>query len=283
MGETKPGWNTSPEDAQSAIAEICRRTKCAVVGDAVSALAAIPGCLESFLSSMRPAFDSCRLESAARWVRDVGAAEAESVVRFSDHLRWLADRDYSQDDTRQIRYIVEAFCNVEPVHAVLAASAEAWLDGATQSPVSLDTECVAEETKADFTAEIRFVDGDGPLACLSPFDDRWGSPRHSFLRALAIWPPYVDRVWAELDPVLESAEYARAVSKIREGAERVSREMPISAIEPDLRAQYGTVIPYLKQCLNASCHVLVVCSALRSMFVAAEIDARSRRSTTNDS
>ena len=283
MRGTKPSRNSWPDDGEAAIAEIRRRTKCAVVGDAVRVLAAVPGCLESFLSSLRPTFESGRVESAADQLREVGATEAESTLSFSDHLQWLSDRDYGQEDARQIRYVVEVFYNVEPVRAVLAAGATAWLESTTQSPGDLGSECVREETQADLTGQIQFVDESHLPECLSPFVDRWGGPCHLFLKALAIWPAYVDHVWIELGPALERAEYARAVAAVREAAECVSRELPISAFKPDLCARCRAAIPSLKRCLRASCHVLVLSCALRRMFIRAETDARSRRAEMGDS
>jgi hypothetical protein len=138
---------------------------------------------------------------------------ARKSVRLPDHLAWLDDHGFSREDSRQIRYVVEVFHNIEPLSAVLLALGVRpggwWL----RIPIAL-------------------VEDDG-----SP-------STHPFFRALAVWPEYSAMALEQVaqhshypDLIHAAAEYAElAACRLRAHATFAHHTGPVTVLSASAEA-----------------------------------------------
>ncbi len=273
MREGTPRNESRPEEPEYAAVQ---GKGTVALGDATDVLAAVPGRLESFSSSMHPALRACLVESGAERLRSAGRRESHAVLHFPDHLDWLLRAGFTREDIRQVRYVVEAFYNVEPIHALLTACALEWVAGRnTAAEVSGERQCPGRvSTVVD--GRIELVDDCNPPGCLLQFVGRWERPCHSLFRALAVWPGYLARVGDDIERFVKADAYTLAVETLRETARRLCGKMPVLGRTTDLNADCDDLGDTLDRCLSLSCEVILICSSLRRMFVNAERGARSR-------
>ena len=279
MREETPHDRSRPEETDDIVVE---GKGTVALGDAEDVLAAVPGCLESFSSSIEPAVRSCLVKSAAAQLQRVARSKSRAVLHLPNHLDWLLATRFTREDTRQIRYVVETFYNVEPVHAVMTACALEWVTGRlVEVQVSDQRQCA--RMSAVVNGRIELADDRNPPDCLLPFVGRRGRPCHSFFRALAVWPDYLDRVGDDLDRFVKADEFALAVETLREAARGMCRDLPVSNRPPGLHGNCSDLRDTLDRCLSLSCEVILICCSLRRGFINAEKDARSRGANPDQS
>ena len=274
MREETPRNESRPAESEYGAAQ---GRGAAALGDAESVLAAVPGCLESFSSSMQEVLQSCLVESAAEELRRLAQRKSNAGLHFPDHLDWLVRTGFIREDTRQIRYVVEEFCRVEPVHALLTACALEWVARRLTAPeVSREQQCL-HQTSVTVNGRIELVDDSTSPDCLLQFAGRWDRPCHSLFRALAVWPTYLGRVGDDLEQLVKADEFDLAVETLRETAKGLCGSLPFSGNGTGFDTNLTNLGDALDRCLSLSCEALIICVALRRMFILAERNARSGR------
>lgn len=247
------------------IARLCSQTSASVAGEIIDLLASVPGCLESFWTSIEPAYTSCYVRTSANELLHSASLEAKSNFHLPNHLTWLQEHEYSREDTRQIRYVVEAFYNSEPRYAILAALALKWLCD-TQSDLTC-SECDWSGTHPTFNSPIS-------LAEQSSVNNT-----HKFYRAISIWPGYSQQVSEEFSSQLRSSE--DSLLRLMMILDKLINNIPIRpsndiSIEDSLDLKCS-----IHHYLIASREVILLTSALRRMFIKAETEARVKRISQN--
>lgn len=246
------------------IARLCSPTSETIAGEIIDLLASKPGCLQSFWSSIEPAFTSCHVRSAAKELRYAAAIEVKNKIHLPNHLDWLYENEYNREDTRQIRYIVEAFSNLEPVFAVLAALALKWLENSGTQPNIVHSECDCSGTDPAFIAPISLADG-------------LHSQVHKFYKALSVWPCYARKVLDDSAGYIDTFE--DSVAGLLRQLKKLADNIPMQLYDDIYIAYRDELKDSICRCMVESCEVILLSSSLRRMFIKAETDARLKRIT----
>lgn len=270
----------SEPDAETT-SRINRKTGGSVPGAIFNVLASVPGCLELFWNSLEPAFDSSLIRSAAGEVCRLASAGTVDMVSFSNHLDWLHEHGYSREDSRQIRYVTEAFFYLEPIYAVIAAVAVNWVQGHGRLKISEDKASHHKYPGTQFTGTIEYAGSYESVNCIEPIIQRYGTPLHPFYRAMAVWPEYLDMVWMQYESVLEQSIFIDAVKSIKGVLDILARGIPMNECRVDLNSVSPAFTATIMSCVDTSCEVIILTSALRRMFVRAESNARIKRIREN--
>lgn len=277
MYRTSPSYHTDCRDAsEGLLAEIHRRIGSNIECEALNLLASMPGCLEPFWFSLTPALDARAVHVAANELRRTSSQSIRDGIRLPDHLARLSECGYSREDRRQVQYVVEAFYNLEPVFAVLAAAALEWLAGGTGGTARPLPAARFEPTCPAFSGRISLADEDevralGVRGC--------GEERsiHPLYRALAVWPRYLCKVCEDLSSEANRHTCAEAAAALARTMEFLPvRPLARSASVP-LEVDVDRAIGLIRRCLAASFDAIVIATALRRTFIKAEIAGRARR------
>jgi len=204
-------------------------------------------------------------------LRGKGALVASKTMEFSNHLRWFPGNGFGREDSRQIRYITEAFYSVEPVFTVLSAIALQWVGGKTPSITTAGEACAGSGTRPWFHGRIAFAD-----SYYGPDVGYYGNDNHPLYRAFAMWPVYMTKIAADLAQTPFTNEYKRAIAEVDAKAEELAGQIPIPARERNYAIEHPRLIDCLNQCLIRSSEVVVLTCALRRMFIRAENIARRK-------
>ena len=191
-------------DSRTAALDIAyRRIGSNVESELFNKLAQLQGCFEAFWVSVEPVFDSCLIRSAADELRRRASEIVQTTLCFPDHLAWLTAQNFSREDIRQIRYIIESFYNLEPVFAVLGAIARRWAEGAFRETIGPSEDVRAKPDRcgvcrcdpARRQPESRWRNPD-------TWSDFFPGELPPFYKALAIWPDYLEKLRADLTEVV---------------------------------------------------------------------------------
>lgn len=253
------------------IARLCSQTSETITGEIVYLLANTPDCLQSFWSSIEPAFTSCYVRSAADELRNAAALEVKNSVRLPNHLQWLYEQGHSHEDTRQIRYVIEAFYNAEPMFAILAALAMKWLECSDIQSDIVHSECDWNGTHPTFITPIYLSGENGGI----PF----GTHIHKFHKALNAWPCYARKV--SNDFVNHKNALEDSSVRLIQLLEKLTDNMPMGVYDNVQIADRKELNESARRCIKTSCEVILLTSSLRRMFIKAETEARVKRVTSN--
>ena len=262
---TRASYNNTTKS--EIIARLCSQTSATVAGEIIDVLANVPGCLESFWTSIEPAYTSCYVRTSANALRHAASLEAKSHFKLPNHLTWLHEHEFTREDIRQIEYVTEAYYNAEPRFAILAALALKWLNGChTQSDLAC-SECDWNGTHPTFMSPISLTEQSSEINT------------HKYYRAISIWPGYSQQVSDDFANLRMSSQDSllrllMTIDKLIENIPfRQDNDVPIEN-SFELKSS-------IHHCLIASCEVILVTSALRRMFIKAETGARVKRISNN--
>jgi hypothetical protein len=215
--------------------------------------------------------DSCAIRTAADALREEANRLTTSRIELRGRLDWLAGNGSSREQSRQVRYVVETYHVLEPVLAVIAAAARELLSGRSLVRPRTATDCwtgwVARAQGIDFAAE------DDAAALFRGIFPR--GPTHAFLRALAVWPDYAQKVQGDLSDEHRNL-LASVANELQLRVEGLVFQLMAGVSERN-RPGPRRLTEALDGCLNASCRVLPLIAALRRGLIQDEVAARKRR------
>ncbi len=256
------------------LADIHRRIGSNVESELLRALASVPGQLEAFWAAVEPAVNCCVLRTAAHSVRSEATRSASRSVHLPDQLAWLSEGGFTREDTRQLRYIVEAFHNLEPVFAVLAVLAREWLRDSGFGVDLGGSECQLSPGPI-FTGAILFPGDSSQIWRLFPEPDAPHTQPHPFYKALSTWPRYLEKVVSDLSNPACSVQFDGAVNSVRGS---IGLALPGSGDKPAISpTKDAGLAAAVERALVKSCEVSVLTAALRHSFIKGEVSARNRR------
>lgn len=277
MRRTLPSQLFRPEQCGGFSGRITGTHQGGVANELLTILSSTPGCLEEFWSAIEPAFNAGIIHQAAKEIRSTVSLIIRDAAHLPDHLKWLDEQEFSREDNRQIRYIVEMFFHAEPCQAVLAAVAYRWILGMSSSCLAVSTPRYDGHTMPRFDGTIK-VTGDNTIQpCLSPVIARFGLPVHSFFRAVAVWPDYLHQAWADLDILRCDTVYPAMLADVKQSVDDAGRRIPVCKGVSIFSLKILDVARLLQQYLDVSCEVILYVAALRRMFIRSETLARNRR------
>ena len=267
-------WNNATPDS-ALIARIIPRTCGSGTGEIIDILSSVPNCLESFWASIELAFTSCHVRTAARELKRAVSTQIRGAGCFRDHLTWLHGHGYSREDSRQIRYVVEAFYNTEPTLAVLASLVLRWARSAECMPQLMRTECIGDGTDPAFRGAIQLKD-QLPSDLIPPFRS---IQAHRFHKALAMWPDYARKISQDRFHLADVEQFSAAFTTANRTLESLSNRIPVQRWKCAAGTRPEEFIQPALECVAASCEVMVVASAMRRAFIREESRARVARVT----
>jgi hypothetical protein len=241
---------------------------CTIESDALSTLAEQPEELTAFWTAIRPAIQHSIVRSAADEVRRTADNFARQRPLLPDHLSWLAEHGHSREDARQIRYVVEAFYNLEPLFAMLAASAAKWAVSDSVGPWMVPRTPDHARTPAWFTGAVNLAARAAAPIGAVPAD-------HPLARALAIWPDYMDKALHDLEAAASRTGMVEAATMLHSIVDLLTGHIPL--MSDGCVAQGTALAEQMKSCLSASLEATVVACMLRRGFIRSETAARNRR------
>ena len=179
---------------------------------------------------LRSALSSDEFVSATTAIRRRSEAASWYALSLSNHIIWLAENDFTREDTRQVRYLTEIIYSQEPANVLILALA------------------------------LRAMDGSWPVAY---------GPRGR-AEFLAEWPEYQAMVRSEIWVSIQTGEYERAISFVRDRVQDLSEVMTLKRCA----AGYPALISFIEDSIGQSCECLILSCALRRMFIRAETSSR---------
>lgn len=262
-------------------AEIYQRIGSNIESDLLSALASVPGCLETFWAAIEPIWDSCLIRRAAEDLRKKTSRLAAESIRIPEQLDQLASDGYTREDIRQIRYVVEAFYNLEPVFAVIAAIAQAICT----RPPSTAVQPVLVECRISpgpvFAGTIFIPDDAGQLPQVFPCRHEIDQHPHPIIRALGNWPDYCQKLHEELNNPACAVPFAQVTDEVCASLDAIG-DYIVTFLSPSRpRPSFGNDIrAAIYHSAEDSCAAMVLSSVLRRSFIRSEILGRRRRIIT---
>jgi len=248
---------------------IKRRIGSEIEPPAFDILREAPSCLDDLLVALSPLIDSCRIQSAAEKLRDEADRMTRGEVHFRDHLDWLIHSGHSREDSRQIRYLVEAFYHLEPVFAIIAAVAHGWIMGSPRDRAARSADC--RSVAVNFPGPFAFAAEGATVGVLGRVSSR--RPPGLFLRGLAMWPGYARGVQIDL-PAEARQACARSSTELCCRSLELAGPLAAATAPRSWRAcpERGRA---LKECVRASCNAIPVICALRRGFIEDEMRQRA--------
>jgi len=271
--------DTTPSPQAAALLnDIYRRIGSNVESQALAALSSVPGCLESFWAAVEPVWNGCLVRSAADELSRRAAQLSGESIHLPDYLDWLTVNGFTREDSRQIRYVVETFANLEPILAVIAVLARQWLRGAgPETPVPIG-ECLLSPGPV-FTGSVLFAGDSGQLWRLFPDVGGPETRAHPFLRALCVWPSYARKVHEDLHNPACALCFGEVIGSVCHCVESVAEPL-VGLVGPCRGPSTGGVLAAVERSLQVSCGVIVLSGALRRSFIRGEVRARTARTRT---
>ncbi len=223
-----------------------------------------PGCVSSFMECFGSAFKHGDIYAASERLKMSAVAISRLIPLISDHLRWLYDEDYSREDIRQIRYVVEVFHNIEPIFAEIAAYFELWCSSRSFGKGSKLSTTSQQRVKylggIEFPSEIECQS-----QAISSIDLR-GLPLHPFYRALSLWPRYLDKVVGDIVNIDILSE---ARKQIADTARHLAKTVNIDDECCDFGDKYRYLEIPVASALEVSCEVIIISTIIRRGFISA--------------
>jgi|GEM_PF-2434254 len=259
------------------LSKIYRRIGSNIDFDLLNVLASVPDCLETFWAAIEPMWESCLIRRAAEDLRKKASRLAAKSILIPDQLNALASDCYTREDIRQIRYIVEAFYNLEPVFAVIAAIARVFCTSAQDPPTHTILECRLSPGPV-FAETILIPDNADQIPPVFPCRHGIDQPSHSIVRALGNWPDYCRKLHEELNNPACAVPFARVTDEVRTCLDAIG-DYIVAFLDPYRpKPSFGdNAIPAVFRSMEASCEAIVLASVLRRSFIRSEILNRRRR------
>lgn len=278
MYRTSDLETTPSPQASALLGDIYRGIGSNVESQALVALSSLPGCLESFWAAAEPVWSASLVRSAADELSRHAARLVGESVHLPDHVDWLTRSGFTREDSRQIRYVVETFANLEPVFAVLAVLARGWLRGAgAEAPIQVG-ECLLSPGPV-FTGSVLLAGDSDQLWRLFPDPGGPEARAHPFLRALCMWSGYARKVHDDLNNPACALRFGEVIESVRECADSVAEPL-VGFVGPCRRSSTAGILAAVERSLQVSCDVIVLASALRRSFIRGEVRARTARTRT---
>ncbi|MCE5314520.1 MAG: hypothetical protein ABFD49_08605 [Armatimonadota bacterium] len=243
----------------------------AIACDALRALASVAGCAESFWASVSRSYDTGHIHHAAAQLRRNAHLCIHSAT---DYMSWLADKGYCREDIRQIRYVVEVFCGLEPVFAIVTSLVNRWLseayfDASVRTAYSSSYSCASAPF---YSGDIRFLNECDDLACVESLSGRHGEPVHAFFRALAVWPEFARTACGEVSGMERFYDASR---NIRQEVEALSAGVPMRPCERPSDINTDALRLIISRCGIVSADVITAAAILRNGFIFGEESQRN--------
>lgn len=277
MRRTLPSQLFRPEQYWGFLGRSTGTHQDGVAAELFRVLTSVPGCLEEFWSTIEPAFRAGLIQTAARKVFTTASLVVRDTACLPDHLKWLDESGVSREYNRQIRYVIETYYHIEPCQAVLAAVAHRWILGLSSSSLAARVMSADDYTEPCFTGAVEVIGKNETPSCLKPIADKYGRPVHSFFRALAVWPDYLQKAWEDLGPFQRGVVYPAVMADLQNAVDDASRRIPICRDVPAFGLGPYDIAGSIQQCIDHSCEVILCAAALRRMFIRAETLARNKR------
>jgi hypothetical protein len=246
-----------------------------IQSDALSALAERPDDLAGFWAAITPAIERSFITCAADEVRRTADNFIKDHVALPDYLSWLASSGYDREDSRQLRYVIEAFHHLEPLFAILAAAGAKWARSGSLGSWLVPRHEGHSDTPIIFGGAIDFATDTHGIHTTGPRREYPETLSHPLARALAVWPGYIDKVLSDLESTAPSQEPQEAIVVLRSTVDLLTPRLPVAAATPAPRR--SLLADRLKLCLEASLEAIIIACAVRRSFAKGEIAARSRR------
>lgn len=214
------------------------------MGVVTMAFAAYPQFYAALWGGMRELAGSAEFVAASRAVRDAAEREAASLgpAELAGDLSRLG---YAPRELDEIRALIEVFSHGNMPYLLIATAGRLLLEGETLSEGRAATPFAGRHgpsTGSRLTL-IEAHHADAPTqAVYAGIRDTLGLPFvNTDYRALARWPSYFARAWADLAPKVPTRAYEAAVARVHAVAVAQMRALPNpGALTPDvLRAAAG--------------------------------------------
>ena len=249
-------------------------TNAYAAGKTLRLLADVPRSLEMFVLSLQSAFTFGLIRSSASQLRKSTTKDC-SGLRFPDQLSWLAENGYSREDTRQIRYVVEIFHHLEPVFMVIMALAARVMKTSDADAGSGSWALGSVEDDVLCSGPIQHLDEKTYKKCLDPIFEKFGFPAHLFFRSLAVWPDFLENIWACVERSIDADEYAVASNGLHAKVNSLAARIPLSRSS----CVFGDECTNdaIENALSTSVDVMLIASSLRRAFLRTEVASRNKR------
>ena len=232
------------DHSKGIIPDILKHTGNSATVEVLNALAPVSEILELCQGLAYPERDFSLLLSNSDAVKATAAAVVGCMTIMPDGLPWPGSSQYSREDCRQIRYIIEVYCSIAPIVAVTAATAMRWLGKPEAQHVYRHAECLQDT-------------------------------QHRFFSSLLNWPVYLKSTVDYVESAGDSVEFADAWEQVKAAAEHASRSVPFA--DNNIRCSSPELISEVHKYFDQSCSLVVLVSALKRVLVREESDQRSRK------